>query len=110
MVNFHALASYFEHIGGDVSLQETRLGIKTSLFASGFKFSALRDLSLAIDEQVHGFSPGDYFMLHTRISESFKECSVATLAAHMQLALWDPHVYLKMSAHIISKIVEEDKD
>lgn len=110
MVNFHALAQYFKNTGGDAVLQQARKGIKTCVFSSGFKLSDLPAMKLATDEELHGFSPGDYFILHTRMSEAFQECSLSTLAAHMQLTLWDPHMYLKLTNYIISKLEKEDAE
>ena len=110
MVNFHALGQYFKNIGGDAALQQSRKGIKTAVFSSGFKLCDLPAMKVAIEEHLNGFSPGDYFILHTRISESFQECSLATLAAHMQLTYWDPHMYLKLTNYIISKLEKEDAE
>jgi tetratricopeptide (TPR) repeat protein len=110
MVNFHAIAEYFKNSGGDAYLQTSRKGIKTSVFASGFQFKDLPELSVAIDEHVEGFSPSDYFTLHRRMSEAFNECNMETLASHMQLTRWDPHMYLKpgFSNRITSLIAEEN--
>jgi tetratricopeptide (TPR) repeat protein len=110
MVNFHALARYFKNANGDAALQRSRKGIKTAVFSSGFKLSDLPELALTIEEQLEGVSPGDYFLLHTRMSEAFHECNLTTLAAHMQFTHWDPHMYLKLSNHIISKIENEDNE
>lgn len=109
MVNFHAIAEYFKNIGGDAFLQTSRKGIKTSVFASGFKLNELPETKHKIDETVEGFSPSDYFTMHRRMSESFNECSLETLAAHMHLTRWDPHMYLKpgFSNRVTSLIAEE---
>ncbi len=110
MVNFHAIASYFNNSGGDAFLQTPRKGIKTSVFASGFKFSDMPETSVAINEYVEGFSPSDYFTLHRRMSDSFQECSLETIASHMQLAGWDPHIYLKLTNRVTSLVGETDSD
>ncbi len=110
MVNFHAIANYFKNSGGDAFLQTPRKGIKTSVFASGFTFSEMPETTLAIDEWVEGFSPSDYFTLHRRMSDSFQECALETIASHMQLAGWDPHIYLKLTARVTSLIPQSDSD
>ncbi|MHB1947655.1 MAG: tetratricopeptide repeat protein [Gammaproteobacteria bacterium] len=107
MVNFHAIGEYFKNSGGDSFLQTSRKGIKTSVFTSGFKINDLPETRYAVDEHVEGFSPADYFTLHRRISDSFNECSLETIAAHMHLAGWDPHIYLKLTNRVTSLIVEE---
>lgn len=107
MVNFHAMAEYFKNTGGDALLQTSRKGIKTSVFSSGLKLKELPETRVKINERVEGFSPSDYFTLHRRISDSFNECSLETIAAHMQLAGWDPHIYLKLSNRVTALIAEE---
>ncbi len=110
MVNFHAISEYFKNSGGDAFLQTQRKGIKTSVFASGMKFSDMPDTMMAINDRVEGFSPSDYFTLHRRISDSFQECALETIASHMQLADWDPHIYLKLSNYVTSQIEKTDAD
>lgn len=107
MVNFHAIGEYFKNSGGDSFLQTSRRGIKTSVFTSGFKLADLPKTKVAVAEHVEGFSPSDYFTLHRRMSDSFNECSLETIAAHMHLAGWDPHIYLKLSNKVTSLIAEE---
>lgn len=107
MVNFHAIAEYFKNSGGDAFLQTSRRGIKTSVFCSGFKFDEMPYTAQAVEEHVEGFSPSDYFTLHRRMSDSFNECSLETIASHMQLAGWDPHIYLKLSNRVTTLIAEE---
>lgn len=110
MVNFHAIAEYCKNTGGDALLQTSRKGIKTSVFASGFKLNDLPRTRTVIDERVEGFSPADYFTLHRRMSESFQECTLETIAAHMHLSGWDPHIYLKLSNRVTSLVSESDND
>lgn len=110
MVNFHAIAQYCKNSGGDAFLQTPRKGIKTSVFSSGFTFADLSETRATLNEHVEGFSPADYFTLHRRMSDSFQECSLETIASHMQLALWDPHIYLKLSNRVTSLVNEADND
>jgi tetratricopeptide (TPR) repeat protein len=110
MVNFHAIAGYFKNCGGDAFLQTPRRGIKTSVFASGFTFGELPETALAIDEWIEGFSPSDYFTLHRRMSDSFQECELDTIASHLQLSGWDPHIYLKLSNRVTSLVEESDSE
>ncbi len=110
MVNFHAIAEYFKTSGGGACLQTTRKGIKTSVFSSGFDLKDMPETYMTIQERVEGYSPGDYFILHRRISDSFQECNLDTLASHMQMALWDPHIYLKLTNRINAILGESDKE
>jgi tetratricopeptide (TPR) repeat protein len=107
MVNFHAIAEYFKNSGGDAFLPTPRRGIKTAVFASGLSFDDMPQTKFAIEQHVEGFSPSDYFTLHRRMSDSFNECSLETIAAHMHLAGWDPHIYLKLTNRVTSLVVEE---
>lgn len=110
MVNFHALAHFFKNTGGDCFLQTSRKGIKTSIFCKGMKLNELPQTQLAIDEYLEGFSPGDYFTVHRRVSDSFQECDLDMLAAHMHLTRWDPHMYLKIKNRIISLVNDAESD
>jgi len=110
MVNFHAIAAYFKNSGGDAFLQTSRKGIKTSVFVSGFQFDTMPETTVAIHDFVEGFSPSDYFTLHRRMSDSFQECTLDTLASHMQLAGWDPHIYLKLTNRVAALLEESDND
>lgn len=110
MVNFHALGHYFNNTGGDFFMQTSRKGIKTSVFCDGFKLAELPHTQLAIQQYVEGFSPADYFTLHRRVSDSFQECDLDTIASHMHLTRWDPHMYLKIKGRIISLLNEADSD
>jgi len=110
MVNFHAIAEYFTRAGGDAFIPTSRKGIKTAVFASGFTFNELPHTYLAINERIEGFSPSDYFTLHRRMSDSFQECDLDTIASHMHLALWDPHIYLKLSNRVLSLVNEADSE
>lgn len=108
MVNFHAIGEYFKNCGGDAVLQTPRRGIRTSVFASGFKLNELIDTSAEIEERVERLSPSDYFTLHSRVRDHYENYDLETLAAHLELAGWDPHIYLKVSPRITSIIAESD--
>lgn len=110
MVNFHAIAHFMKNNGGDYFLQTSRKGIKTSVFTSGFKLSDLPETAHSIKERIEEFSPSDYFTLHRRISDTFQDCDIDTLASHMALAMWDPHIYLRLSGRIASLLSEADSD
>jgi len=104
MVNFHAMGEYFRHSGGDYFLQSQRKGIKTEVFTSGFKLADLPETRVAINRVVEGMSPADYFILHRRMSDSFQECGLDTLASHMAFSGWDPYIFHKLNSRINSQI------
>lgn len=104
MVNFHAIAEYFKVSGGDYFLQSERKGIKTEAFASGFKFKDMPETLYAIKKVVEYFSPADYFILHRRMSDSFPECNLDTLASHMAFSGWDPYIFHKLNSRITATI------
>lgn len=108
MVNFHAIGEYFKNSGGDSLLQTPRKGIRTSVFTSGFKLSDFTETAIAVEERVEQLSPSDYFTLHSRIRDHYENYELDTIAAHMEFALWDPHIYLKLSNRITSLISESD--
>jgi tetratricopeptide (TPR) repeat protein len=110
MVNFHAIAQYCKNNGGSGFLQTPRKGIKTSLFTCGFKLEDLPETRVAADRYIEGLSPADYFTLHRRISDSFQECNLETIAAHLNFCGWDPHIYLKLNNRVTALLEESDSD
>jgi tetratricopeptide (TPR) repeat protein len=110
MVNFHAIGEYFKNSGGDAYLQTPRRGIRTSVFASGFKLNEFPETSVAVTDWVERMSPSDYFTLHSRVRDHFSDYDLDTLASHMELTGWDPHIYLKISSKITSLIEESDPE
>lgn len=110
MVNFHALGQYFKNSGGDFFLQTPRKGIKTCIFTSQAQLKDMPETTLAIQQFVEGVSPADYFTLHRRMSDTFQECSLDTIAAHMNLTGWDPHIYAKLANRVTSLVEEADGD
>ncbi len=110
MVNFHALANYFKNSGGDAFLQTPHKGIKTSVFSSHQQLSELPETALAIHQYVEGVSAADYFTLHRRMSDTFNECSLDIIAAHLNLTGWDPHIYLKLANRVTALVEESDQD
>jgi tetratricopeptide (TPR) repeat protein len=110
MVNFHAIANYFKTSGGDYFFQTPRKGIKTSVFCTGFQLTDLPLTRLAITEFLEGLSPADYFTLHRRMSDTFQDCSLDVIAAHMNLAHWDPHVFSKLANRVNSLADNAESD
>lgn len=108
MVNFHAIGEYFKNCGGDAVLQTPRRGIRTSVFASGFKLNELVNTAAEIEERVEKLSPSDYFTLHSRVRDNYETYDLDTLAAHLEFAGWDPHIYLKISPRLTSLLAEGD--
>jgi hypothetical protein len=106
MVNFHAIARYFKQRGGDYLLQTPRSGIKTVACWSGFDLADMPSTTVALQQSVETFSPADYFVLHRRISDTFPECDLNTLASHMALTGWDPHMYNRISSRICALLDE----
>lgn len=109
MVNFHALASYIEKVGGAALIQTQRSDIKTVAFYTGFQMSDLPEFSTAVYENIERMSPADYFILHRNISENFQHCKLNTLISHLAFSDWDPHIYEKLSRQINEQVVNSDK-
>lgn len=110
MVNFHAIGEYFKNSGGDAFLQTPRRGIRTSAFASGFKINDLPETRVAVSDWIERMSPSDYFTLHSRVRDHFSDYDLDTLASHMELSNWDPHIYLKISNKVTSLLPEGDPE
>ena len=110
MVNFHAIAKYFEHSGGSSLIQSKRSGIETAVYWSGFNLEEFPEAHYTVWNNVERFSPADYFVLHRNISENFQHCKLNTLSAHMAFTDWDPHIYQKLSKQICEQIPTGDSE
>lgn len=106
MVNFHSIAQYFKHIGGDYLIQTPRKGIKTCLFSQGISFSDLPATTRTFNQCVQNFSPADYFIIHRYISDTFQEAKLDTLVSHLTLTGYDPYMYHRLSDRICQLIPE----
>lgn len=100
MVNFHALSEYYKLCNGSAVIQTPRKGIRSFLGLSELSLAEMPNIRLAIHDYIQGFSAADYFNVHRRMSDSFKECSAAVLASHLQLSDWDPHIFQKVARRI----------
>ena len=110
MANFDAIARVFKLAGGDALLQTPREGITTAAFASGFKFSDFPETSLALEEYIEGFSPGDYFLLHDQVCLEDKNVKLEVYTALLCMSRWDSYVYNLMSESISKLIHDADSD
>lgn len=109
MVNFHAIADYFEITGGQSYIQSQRTDIKTNAFYSGFDLKDFPEFALSLYQNVERLSPGDYFILHRNISENFPHCNINTLAAHMAFTHWDPHIYKKLHRQVCEQLPRAER-
>jgi tetratricopeptide (TPR) repeat protein len=108
MVNYHAIARYCKHVGGDYVLQSHRKGLKTVVCSIGFKLDGLPETAVAIKQYVEGLSPADYFNLHRHVSDMYQECNIDTLSTHLLISEWDPQVFMRVNSRICSQIEEAD--
>lgn len=109
MVNFDAISRYFKKSGGDAMLQTQREGITSAVYASGIRFADFPETSLALEQYVEGFSPGDYFILHDFLCKPHKNSTLETLAALLSMSYWDPYVFDQVNERIC-ELLDEDAD
>jgi tetratricopeptide (TPR) repeat protein len=110
MVNFYAIAQYFEKSGGKAVMQTIRPGIKTNVFYHGFDLEDLPEFALSIYEHTERLSPGDYFVMHRNIRDNFKYAPIESLIGHMAFTHWDPHIYRKITKQICEQAPSANKD
>lgn len=108
MVNFHAIGEYFKQCGGDVMHQTPRRGIKTSVFIAGRKFEDLPETWQAINHFVEDFGPADFFNFHEYIKANIETVDLKTLASHMNLNRWDPHIFRLAAKRINEDILNQE--
>ncbi len=111
MVNYHALALYFQQINGDAFLETTRdQALETGVFVSGFKLTELPELNLAIQEHIDEKSPCAYYKMNKHIIDTSKQCDLDTLASHLSLGHWDPTTFCLVWERIHALLPEANKD
>lgn len=109
MVNFHAIAQYFEKSGGKAFMQTPRPGIKTNAFYHGLNLEDLPEFALSLHEHIERLSPADYFVMHRNIRDNFSHAPIESLAGHMAFAHWDPHIYRKLTKQICAQLPKAHK-
>lgn len=96
-VNFHALALYFEFLGGSSKLQTYRDGIKTNVFLS--RSFNTPYLDQAFSQYCDGFAPADYFYYHRRFRDT-QELELNAVLTQLHLSRFDPYVFSLMTDKI----------
>ena len=109
MVNFDAIARYFKNNGGDAMLQIQREGITSAVFVNGIHFSDLPETTLALEQYIEGFSPGDYFVLHESLCDNPGKAKLEDMASLLSMSHWDPYSFDQVSERICD-LLDEKKD
>lgn len=110
MVNFFAIARYFERSGGKAVMQTIRPGIKTNVFLHGINIEELPEFGIAVYEHLERLSPGDYFVMHRNIRDNFAHAPIESLVGHLAFAHWDPHIYRKITKQICEQAPTAGKE
>lgn len=93
MVNYHAVARYFQLQKGDSFLQSPRDGLTTAVFSSGFKLKEMRETHYLLNESVEGFSPSDFFNYYELVESGAKFMHLNALASTLCVSRWDPFIF-----------------
>lgn len=104
-VNFHAIAGYFERLGG-VALQSTLRDaiIEASAFVLDSKLASLPETALAFERAVDQFGPIDFFNLKEKLQEEHKTPSLRMCLDLLRLSGWDPQVLYDFSEPMINQV------
>ena len=109
MVNFHAIKTYVERLGGAVFDQSPRHGIKTIVCELGFSIKDLPHFKYAVEQYVDRFAAADYFSLHQHMtSVNPTALALDVIAAHLKLSSYDPYVLHKLVKRINENIAKAD--
>jgi tetratricopeptide (TPR) repeat protein len=104
MVNFHAIARYFQTCGGNVYCQARNRETMTAVFALGMPMLEYRETTHAISNYIQNLSPNDIFNMHTHMKYSAPARGLETLLSHMNLTGWDPHIFGLYLEYILSEL------
>lgn len=110
MVNYDAIARYFELLGGDYYMQCSRDAIVTAAFLLGATIHDCSEFQFALDQHVSEFSPADYFNFYEHIEANSKSYKLDTLASALNLSRWDPGLYSEVSPQMSLLLEKGDSD
>ena len=108
MVNFHAIARFFKHAGGDYLLQGPHKEIQTAVFSMGFQLHEMKETALAIQKFVEELSVADYFILYREIEKHLKKYPLETLASQLAFSAWDPYLFMRLKDRLFELVAEAD--
>ena len=110
MVNYDAIARYFEFLGGDYYMQCSRDAIATAAFLLGATIHDCPEFQFALDQMISEFSPADYFNFYENIEANPKTYKLDALASALSLSRWDPGLYSEVSPQISALLEKGDGD
>lgn len=110
MVNYDAIARYFESLGGDYYMQSSRDAIVTAAFLLGATIHDCPEFQFALDQHVSEFSPADYFNCYENIEANTKTYQLDALASALSLSHWDPGLYSDVGSQISSLLEKGESD
>lgn len=110
MVNFHAIARYFELAGGDVFLPIPHDSLLTATFMEGMELEELPTLQATLESNLNGFTPIDYFNVQDHMTDSAKRCNLNQLCGYLALSEWDPYIFSQVTERIHEVLDDSDDD
>ena len=110
MVNFHAISSYFDMLGGSSYMQQPFDGFATGAFMLGIESSKMPRANAMLQEQASGFCPGHYFCLYEHMEKTYEKADLPALASFLTLSHWDPGIFEMFSERIGDLVEGADED
>lgn len=110
MVNYHAIAEFFNRTDGDALLPTERDGLVTSVFSGKRKFDDYPRMQIALQEFIEGFSPTDFFNIYDNLTDTVEQSKLPLLTSLLTLSHWDPVMYQEMSDRIDDLIDDADPE
>lgn len=107
MVNFHAMALYFQQQGGVALRSSSHTGsLKFCGFVSGAGPDAFPETALAFQEAIDQFSPSDYFHLVTTLRKAAPKPPLELTIPLLRLSEWDYQLLVYFSGTMAEQLKE----
>lgn len=110
MVNYHAIAEFFNLNKGASYLQELFDAFATGVFSLGFDLNHYPRLRSTLSDTVGSLAAGHYYHLYDHFVSSVDEATLETIGSMMTLSKWDPAIFELASSRISDLLADADDD
>src|SRR6185369_11256658 len=105
MVNYHAIAQYFQNSGGQALHTSHRHShINICAFLLGRQPDTFTETRQAYSEAIEQGGPDDFYTLKKGIDKHYEDLSLEQLIALLRLSGWDPKIFLDSFPAMLDRV------
>ena len=95
MVNYHAIAQYFLHVGGQfLNVAHRHASLNVCAFLLGYRFKDCVETRLAFAENIEQLGPDDFFSLKKAIEKHYDTLTLPQILAWLRSSGWEANIFL----------------